>query len=221
MSNTNMYQASKPEDVLAVSRILREGGVAIIPTDTVYGLAASIFQAQAIERVYRIKQREHASSVPILLGTASDIPMLAREVPTIAWKLIDEFWPGPLTLVFEASRNVRSQLTGGGTTIGLRVPGSRSCLLLLQTLGEPVVGTSANLSGEAPARSAVEAFDRLGSHVDAVLEDDESITVGSSSTVLELTDRDATVHRVGAVSVEDVRRSLGSSMRMHHRLTDV
>jgi L-threonylcarbamoyladenylate synthase len=221
MSETKIYQASKPEDVLWVTRILREGGLAVIPTDTVYGLAASIFQPQAINRVYQIKRRQPDAAVPVLMATAADIPLVARAVPAVAWRLIDEFWPGPLTLVLAARQNLRPELTGGGTTIGVRVPGSRSCLRLLQALGEPVVGTSANISGDPPAMTAPEAHDRLGEQVDAILEDDASVTLGTSSTVLELTDREATVHRVGAISAEDLRRILGSSVRIHHRLTSV
>src|ERR1700730_3364105 len=94
---------SEPENVLEVARLLRDGGVAAIPTDTVYGLAASIYNQAAVERVYAIKQRPFETRVPILLATAADLPLLVEDIPRAAWDLISLYWPGPVTIVMPTS----------------------------------------------------------------------------------------------------------------------
>jgi L-threonylcarbamoyladenylate synthase len=204
-----LLAASDPENILAVSRLLRDGGVAIIPTDTVYGLAASIYHQAAVERVYAIKKRSVEKRVPILLATAADLPLLVGDIPNAAWTLISSYWPGPLTMVLPAGDTVPRWIAGGGRTVAVRVPSGRSCLQLLQSVGEPLVGTSANVAGEIPALTAAQAHAQLGSLVDVVLVDDEAPLQGAVSTVVEVTDAGVIVHRQGAIGVAELRDLLG------------
>ncbi|MBV9278748.1 MAG: threonylcarbamoyl-AMP synthase [Chloroflexi bacterium] len=214
-----LLRAANPQDIVAAATLLREGGVAIVPTDTVYGLAASVFRADAVERIFAVKQRAPEARVPVLLASAADLSVLVEDVPRLAWKLIDVLWPGPLTLVLPARSSAPDVITRGTDTVAVRVPGARSCLQLLATLGEPLVGTSANRSGQPPALTAQEAFRQVGSGVDAVLADDAAIRVGVSSTVVELAHGRAIVHREGAVSVEVIRGLLGASVNIRRELT--
>jgi L-threonylcarbamoyladenylate synthase len=204
-----MLAASEPENILAVSRLLRDGGVAIIPTDTVYGLAASIYHQAAVDRVYAIKNRPVEKRVPILLATAADLPLLVEDIPHAAWILISLYWPGPLTLVLPARDTVPRWMLAGGRTVGVRVPSGRSCLQLLQSVGEPLVGTSANVAGQMPALTAAQANAQLGSLVDAVLVDDEAPLLGGVSTIVEVTDAGGIVHRQGEIRVAELRDRLG------------
>lgn len=194
-----------PGHIARASELLLAGKVVAIPTDTVYGLAAAAFQQEAVERIYQVKGRSPAAPVPVLIGTAAELSLLVESVPDGAWSLIESFWPGALTLVLPARPGVPTWVTRGGGTIGVRVPASRSCLELLQLLREPIVGTSANRSGDEPATSSREVQDKLGNVIDAVLEDDGSIQSGRASTVVELQGQEATVHRAGAVSVGELR----------------
>jgi L-threonylcarbamoyladenylate synthase len=211
---TQLFAGNDPEDIVGVARILRSGGIAVIPTDTVYGLAASIFHPEAVTRVYEAKRRAPDRRVPILLGTAADLPILVSNVPHSAWKLIDHFWPGPLTLVLPAKSTVPNAITRGSPTVAVRVPAARSCLELLQVLGEPLVGTSANVSGTPAAVTAAQALEQLGGSVDAILQDDGAIDAGISSTVVEVTTGPAIIHRVGAVSPDAIRRVVGMSVEV-------
>jgi L-threonylcarbamoyladenylate synthase len=206
---SDLLAASEPENILAVSRLLRDGGVAIIPTDTVYGLAASIYQEGAVERVYAIKKRGVEKRVPILLATAADLPLLVEDIPHAAWILISLYWPGPLTLVLPADNMVPRWMLAGGRTVAVRVPFGQSCLQLLQSVGEPLVGTSANVAGQIPALTAAQAQVQLGSLVDAVLVDDDAPLQGAVSTVVEVTDAGVIVHRQGAIGVAELRDRLG------------
>jgi L-threonylcarbamoyladenylate synthase len=212
--STEVFSGSDPEGIMRIARVLRNGGIAVIPTDTVYGLAASIFHKGAVDRVFEAKRRPPDRRVPLLLGTAADLPILVSTVPHTAWKLIDRFWPGPLTLVLPARSSVPDSITRGGSTVAVRVPGARSCLELLQVLGEPLVGTSANVSGCPAALTAADALSQLDGAVDAVLEDDAAIDARVSSTVVEVTTGPAVIHRVGAVTPDAIRRVLGMSVEV-------
>jgi L-threonylcarbamoyladenylate synthase len=209
MNSGAVLTASEPANILAVARLLRDGGVAVIPTDTVYGLAASIYREAAVNRIYAIKRREPEKRVPILIATAADLPLLVEDIPRAAWALVTRYWPGPLTLVLPARTTLPRWVRGDSPTIGVRVPAGRSCLQLLQALGEPVIGTSANVGGAPSALTAAEAEEQLGPEVDAILADDESIQLGRSSMVVEVTDTAAIVHREGTLSAAQIRQELG------------
>jgi L-threonylcarbamoyladenylate synthase len=213
LTGTHIFTAD-PEGILGVARILRSGGIAILPTDTVYGLSASIFHPEAVDRVFEAKRRPPDRRVPILLGTAADLPIIVSNVPHAAWTLIERFWPGPLTLVLPARSSVPGTITRGGRTVAVRVPAARSCLELLQVLGEPLVGTSANVSGSPAAVTAAEALAQLGGSVDAILQDDDAIDAGISSTVVQVTTGPVVIHRVGAVTPDAIRRVLGLSVEV-------
>lgn len=199
-------------DVLTAARMLREGGVVAVPTDTVYGLSASIFKPAAIERIFEIKGRASDAAVPILLATAADLGILVSDVPRIAWTLIDRFWPGRLTLVLPVKSTVSRSITGGGHTVAVRVPGGRTTLELLQSLGEPIVGTSANRHGHPPALTAHDVQQQLGAELEAILADDAAIGSGAASTVVEVSEKECLVHRIGAVSLDDIRSTLGPTV---------
>ncbi len=206
--------ASDPVALLVAARMLRDGCVLAIPTDTVYGLAASIFRAEAIERIFRIKQRPPAAAVPILLATAADLPLLVREIPLPAWSLINEFWPGSLTIVLAARSSVSRSITGGTGTVAARVPGARTTLELLATVGEPLIGTSANVHSQSPCLTADEVSANLGSLLDGVIVDDTVIRSGQPSTVVELRGDECLIHRLGGISAGDLRRVVGLRVRV-------
>src|SRR5947209_17299088 len=121
----DMMPAGDHANILVTANVLRNGGIAVIPTDTVYGLAASLYQPKAIERVFQAKQRPLDKRVPVLLASARDLAGLVTEVPRVAWKLIDVLWPGPLTLVLRADDLCPRALTRGGDTVAVRVPAAR------------------------------------------------------------------------------------------------
>ncbi|MGI8826087.1 MAG: L-threonylcarbamoyladenylate synthase [Chloroflexota bacterium] len=217
MNQPELLSGDNPRHVLRAARILRDGGVVIVPTDTLYGIAASVFQPDAVDRVYRIKDRARERRVPVLLSTATDIPMLAEPPPRVAWKLIGSFWPGALTLVLPAAASAPRGVTQNRGTIALRVPAGKTCLQLLQVLGEPIVGTSANRSGEPPAAEAERAAERLPD-VDAVLRDDRGVSGGDPSTVVEVGEGGITVVRQGAISTEAIRMVVGPATAVHEEL---
>ncbi|MGH9484349.1 MAG: L-threonylcarbamoyladenylate synthase, partial [Terriglobales bacterium] len=119
------------------------------------------------------------------------------------------FWPGPLTIVFPASRSAPPEILQGSRTIAVRVPSSRPALRVLEVLGEPVTGTSANISGQPAAVTAEQALAQVGGRVDAVVVDDEAVRAGKPSTVVELTPEGLLIRRVGVLDVDQIRQVVG------------
>ncbi len=213
-----ILDGSDPAAIVEAGRLLRQGLIVVIPTDTGYAIAADLFHPTAVDRVYDIKQRDAALRLPVHLPTAADLPLVASDVPAIAWRLIAKFWPGPLSLVLPARNSVPRSVTGGRGTVAIRVPNGRVCLQLLQFLGEPVTGTSANLSGQPGALTAAEAIAQLGTTVDAILVDDTAVVHRVASTVAGLKDGTLTILREGVLSGDTLRAAMAPRVAVQTQL---
>ena len=173
-----------PQLIHQVAQCLQEGGVVAVPTDSFYGLAVNPFNQGALERLVHIKGERSHKPFPVLIGDLSQLDQLVKHVPPIASQLIQQFWPGLLTLVLNAQAHLSPLLTGENGTIGVRQPNdARLCELLKHT--GPVTGTSANRTGEKPAQTAEEVLRQLGSEIDLIL-DGGSTPGGQPSTVLQV-----------------------------------
>ena len=187
-------------------RVLEDGGIVGLPTDTVYGIAVSLATPGGIERLFAAKRRPPDRAVALLLADAGQADELGVMNP-IATALAAAFWPGGLTLVV-ARRGVElpEALTGGAPTIGLRVPAHAAPRALAEAVG-PLPTTSANRSGEPEARTAAEIERLLGEAVDLIVDGGPS-SGGPASTVVDVTAPRPRVLRAGAIAIEDVRRVL-------------
>ncbi len=189
--------------------VLRQGGLVAFPTDTVYGLGACASLRQAVERVYRVKGRPRNMAFPLLLAHTSQIGEVADSVPQIAWLLVRNFLPGALTLVLHKSSSVLDVITGGGMTVAVRIPAHPVPVALVEGLGTPIVGTSANLSGKPSALTADEVYSQLGDKIDLVI-DGGRCPGGRESTVVDVTGEEPVVLREGAISREELERVCGN-----------
>jgi L-threonylcarbamoyladenylate synthase len=182
--------AMPSQDVLAqVHKALQDGGVLALPTETFYGLAASPFDAGAVERIAQIKGRSERKPILILIAEPKMLAKIAETVPPAAQILMQQFWPGPLTIVLPAARSMPRALTAGTGTVGVRQPHYPLLNRILQQVG-PVTGTSANRSGAPPARTAEEVRDAFGDEVDLIVDGGET-PGGEPSTVVSVV---GTVH---------------------------
>jgi len=180
--------------------VIRAGGVIAFPTDTFYGLGADPGNAIAVKKVFTIKSRMTGQPILLLLHDRRDVAAWASAVTSSAERLMDRFWPGPLTLVFPAAPHVLPELTGGSGTIGLRVPGNGMTRELLRYLGTALTGTSANRSGGSNPRTAEAVMRELGDRIDLVL--DGGPTGGERpSTIVDVTAEPPRIIRIGAVDV--------------------
>ncbi len=179
------------------------GQVVVFPTDTVYGIGCRIDDEQAVRRLFEIKQRPSTNPVPVLLASADQLAEYAQAVPKAARQLIERFWPGPLTIVVYRSARVPALVAGGGETVAVRVPNHPLPRALVQTLGVPIVGTSANSHGMPAPVTAQQVIYDLGDRVDLVLDGGRTL-LGVESTVVDVTGPAPRIVRVGAIPAEVV-----------------
>lgn len=191
---------------------LRRGGIVAYPTDTVYGLGASALDDGAVAKVYEAKGRPRHLALPLLLSSVSQIAAVATDVPEIAWRLAERFLPGGLTLILHKAATVSNIITGGSEKIALRVPNHPIPIAIIEGLGAPITGTSANLSGCRSPVTPQEVHRQLGNRVDIII-DGGRCPGGMDSTVVDLTEKVPKMLRQGAISRADIERVCGTKMR--------
>jgi L-threonylcarbamoyladenylate synthase len=190
--------AVSEESIRLAAQLVREGGLVVFPTDTVYGLGCDPLNASAVRRLSSVKRRE-AKPIPVLcesLLRAKDLVSLNPRALSLALA----YWPGALTIVAPLILNMPLPVHQGSGTLGVRVPGSSECLKLISETGGILTGTSANLSGKPSCRSAVDAESELGQDVDLIL--DGGVLPGKESTVVRVTDGGLEVLRQGAIKLK-------------------
>jgi L-threonylcarbamoyladenylate synthase len=192
----------------AAADVLEAGGLLVMPTDTVYGLGASLQCPAAIADIYRAKSRPPDMPLPVLVASSADASRLAREGLAQYEAMLERFWPGALTVVVPAAPEVPREVTAGLDTVGLRQPDSEVALEVLRAAGGALAVTSANLSGDSPAREVGELPAELLAHVDLVI-DAGPCPGGTASTVLDLTTAPPRILREGPISRDDLAESLG------------
>ena len=186
-------------------KILQKGGVIAFPTDTVYGLGADAFNSTAVERIYEIKNRPKHRQLPLLIATVERLTVLADPIPEIAFFLAKRFWPGGLTLVLSKTDSVPAYLAPG-PTIAVRVPDHPVCLALIQRLGNPIIGTSANISGQPSALTAEEVGQQLGGKIDFTI-NGGNCPGGKESTVVDVTREAPIILRQGIIPSDEIDKA--------------
>ena len=201
---TALFPASSPEALPRALQLLQGGGLVAFPTDTVYGLGASLNNPTSIALLYQVKDRQTSKAIPVLLGSSADLELVAEGVSEIARRFAERFWPGPLTLVVPRRPDLPEMLSPG-PTIGVRMPDHPLALALLRQSG-PLAVTSANLSGEASAVTALEVLAQLEGRIPLIL-DGGRCPGGSPSTVVDCTGSGLLILRQGPISLDDLLRA--------------
>lgn len=181
----------------------REGGLVVLPTDTVYGLGCDAFDPAAVRELLSVKGRGREMPPPVLVSARTTMDALAVAVPESARALAERFWPGPLTLICRQQQSLQWDLGDTRGTVALRMPDHQVALSLLARTG-PLAVSSANRTGMAPATTAEEAEDMLGEAVDVYL-DDGPVSGGVPSTIVDATAPALRLLRPGALTVDDLR----------------
>ena len=199
-----------PNAAALAAQILDAGGLVVLPTDTVYGVAARL-DAAAIERIFAAKQRPPEKAVPVLLASADDVPLVAGQFPAAAQRLAAAFWPGPLTLALPKRADLPANLSGL-PTVGVRVPDHDGTQAVIAAAGGALAVTSANRSDEPPACTLQAAIDYLGDAVALYLEGGDC-PGGVPSTVVSFEGDDLRVVRPGPITEAMLRAALADSER--------
>ncbi len=201
--------ADKPDSdkVRSAAGFIRRGGLVAFPTETVYGLGADALNGEAVLALFEAKKRPLDNPPIVHVSDVKDVRRLVKEIPSGAEVLMEEFWPGPLTLIFRRSDVVPSVTVAGLDTIAIRMPRHAVALALIKESGCPVAAPSANLAGKPSPTSARHVLDDLDGRIDAVLDAGPTV-IGVESTVLDLTVCPPAVLRPGGTSFEALKKVL-------------
>lgn len=193
-------------------KILKSGGVVAVPTETVYGLCACAMDVNAVKKVYSAKNRDDKLPVLLIIPDLSYINKLSGQFNQTAKILAAKFWPGPLTLVVNKSREVPKEVSANGDTVALRLTSGKQAQRLMRMSGLCLTSTSANISGGAELADAMEVYDAFRGKIDAVLKRDEIKKHSSEvSTIVDTTSGEAVILRQGAISETDIGNALRQS----------
>jgi len=200
----------QPDQLQDAVRILLQGGLVVFPTDTVYGVAALAEDARAVARIYEAKQRPRHMPIPVMVADPDGVMEVARPLAGF-WPLAEAFWPGPLTIILPRTEALPAIVTAGGDTVALRIPDHPLALALLRSVDAPLAVTSANLSGQPPARTAHEALAQLNHRVNAIV-DGGATPGGLPSTIVDLTCSPPKIRRSGPISHQQLQKILAGQV---------
>ena len=201
MTRTQILDIHESQAIPKAKEIIRAGGIIAFPTDTIYGVAGDMFNPQAINAIYRIKERSKLKAIPVLIGDIQQLEVLVLGVDDRTIKIAETFWPGPLTLVLPKKPAIPKELSPY-PTIGVRMPNHKFTLALLRSTG-PLATTSANISGDENPRTCQDVINQLGGRIDLVL--DGGTTPGSTaSTVVDVSSKTFKLLREGPISLKDI-----------------
>ncbi len=195
-----------PKAVSRAAADIRAGKVVSIPTDALYSLVADPFNLRAVGQVFVAKGREPHRSLPLLITDMLMAEELAKELPARFYVLARHFWPGPLTMIVPASAKVPLKVTGNTGRLALRQSRSTIANALLEELGQPLIATSANISGKPTCRSGIEVFAMMDGRVDLVL--DGGLCGGAGATTIDITEPSWQLIREGAISEKEIAECL-------------
>ncbi len=200
------------KDLARASDIFRSGGLVAIPTETVYGLGANAFDKNACLKIFAAKGRPADNPLIVHISKISQLDDIVTEVNKNAKKLMDAFWPGPLTIVMKKSSKIPFEVSAGLDTVAVRMPSHKVAHDLLDMCGLPIAAPSANTSGKPSPTTAKHVFDDMNGRIDAIV-DGGSCTVGLESTVIDVTEDIPKLLRPGGVTYEQLCDVLGEVIK--------
>ena len=195
-------------DINKVKTALIEGDIIALPTETVYGLAANIFQDSAVEKIFKIKKRPAYNPLIVHISSSIILEHVAKKIPSKAQELANAFWPGPLTLVLEKQDQIPNRITAGKSTVAIRVPNHPLALKLLNSLDFPLAAPSANPFGHLSPTSAEHVAYYFKKELNFIL-DGGPCSLGIESTIIGFENERPVLYRHGAIALEEIEKVIG------------
>jgi L-threonylcarbamoyladenylate synthase len=197
------YQPCSMDDLNRAVAVLNDGGVVAFPTETYYGLAVDPLNPLALNHLFTLKQRDIAKPILTLVDNRESLSSLVHEIPIVYLQLMERFWPGPLTLIFQAKINLPTLLTAGSSTIGVRQSSHPFARQLLRAFGRPITATSANISGHDAAVDAHGVKVQFGKQIDLVFDGGKAPGI-LGSTIVGLDGSQLKLIREGVISYDEI-----------------
>lgn len=192
---------------------LRRGDVIVFPTETLYGLGADALNFAAVEKVFQLKGRDPNNPIPVLVSDRSMLNSLVTEIPRLAEKLMERFWPGPLTLVLPARQDIARPLVNSTGGIGVRISSQPIATEIVRLLGRPLTATSANPSGQPAAQTLAQARDYFTGKIKIFIEGG-ALTSKTGSTVAAIAGCKITIIRAGEIGKSELKKALGKGVNI-------
>jgi len=194
--------------IVAAVKVLQNGGIIAYLTDTLYGLGGDARSVIAIEKIFSLKGRTTEKALPVIVGEKEIAEKYVAEIPPVAAKLIEQFWPGPLTLIFKAAAHVPPELIGYSGKIAMRLPAAKLAREISRNLGAPIIATSANRSGEPALNSAEQIAEIFGEQLALILDSGPPLQT-KPSTIIDVTTQPPSLVRAGAVPLAEIGKRIG------------
>lgn len=209
-TTTMKLDEKKPNQIVIrkASKLIRSGEVIAFPTETVYGLGGNALDSSSVSKIFEIKGRPPDNPLIIHIANTKMLKILVSRIPPKAYRIIEKFWPGPITLVLKKSRIVPEITTGGLNTVAVRMPRNKIALALIKESGLPIAAPSANISGRPSPTKAIHVKDDLNGKIRLIL-DGGSTRIGIESTVIDMTHRIPVILRPGKISKESIENVIG------------
>jgi len=209
-SETESCKAKEPRAENAADAVaaLRRGEVIVFPTETLYGLGANALDFKAVDKIFQLKGRDSDQPISALVADREMLDSLVAEVSPLAEKLIARFWPGPLTIVFPARRNIPGPLMNSTGGVGVRISSQPIATELVRRLGRPLTATSANPRGKPAARTVEEAISYFAGAVE-IFVDGGGLTSKTGSTVIEICGKEIKIIREGEITRAELNATIG------------
>jgi L-threonylcarbamoyladenylate synthase len=195
------------DQILKASGMIHTGGVIIFPTQYLYGLGADALNTQAVDRIFEIKNRSHRKPILVLIEKQKYLSRLVQEIPSAAESIMNTFWPGAVTIVFDAADTLPANLTAGTHKIGVRMPRHPVASAVTKAVGGPVTATSANITGDSGCATVSDIPPGIMDQVDLIL-DAGTLKGGLGSTVVDVTVDPPKIIREGAIHAKEILAAL-------------
>ena len=183
--------------------IIKNGGIVVFPTETVYGIGTNGLDKEAVERLYKIKERPLNKPISLLVSDYEMIEKVVKDINELEYKIMKKFFPGPLTIILNKKDIVPDIVTSGGSTVGIRMPEEEITRKLIEYAGVPIAAPSANISGKASGIDLQEIIKEFGDKVDCYIDGGKS-KIGIGSTIVKVENNTIKILREGSISKKEI-----------------
>lgn len=215
MKNKKTY-----EDLTIPARIIKDGGIVLFPTETVYGIGANALNDNAVKKIFEAKGRAQDNPLILHISDMSMLEQIAENISETEYKLMERFFPGPFTIILNKKANVASVATCNGTTVGVRMPSNKIAHELIKMAGVPIAAPSANISGRPSGTKMEDIFEELNEKVDYMIDGGEC-EFGVESTVVRVVDEKVYILRPGKITKEDIEKVIHNVELDKHLLAPI
>ncbi|MBQ8044522.1 MAG: threonylcarbamoyl-AMP synthase [Clostridia bacterium] len=220
MNIIDLKNKQKYEEIVRAAEVIKQGGVVLFPTETVYGIGANGLDENAVKKIFETKGRAQDNPLILHISDFKMVKHIAKDITNLEYKLMDAFWPGPFTIILKKKDNVPNVVTGGLDTVAIRMPKNKIANCLIKYANTPIAAPSANISGRPSGTVLEDILEELGAKMDCVI-DGGKCEVGIESTVVKVEEGVVRILRPGKITKEQIEQVVDSVILDEHIFEDL